>query len=191
MPQQEVPAQLLYRMLCLTKTLPPRPEGVASTQTNGTDMGSSLQWPDVDAFEEWHRIEEHTHTIELRVAKVEHGTATLGRSLWTTKHVYRCARQRVGQKADQKTQPEWQHKILRKGTGCHCQIVIKRYPHMPVILGRYEMEHNHDLSADNLVYTRLSDGARQQIMSLLIQKADTCEIVRVLPDIFRLAALMS
>jgi hypothetical protein len=53
------------------------------------------------------------------------------------------------------------------------------------------MEHNHDLSADNLVYTRLSDGTRQQIMSLLIQKVDTREIVRVLPDIFRLAALMS
>ena len=144
--------------------------------------GYGLQWPNIDEFEEWRRSEECAHTIELRVAKVEHGAATLGRSLWTTKHIYRCAHQRVGQRADQRTHPEQQHKIPRKGTGCHCQIVIKRYLHMPVVLGRYVEEHNHDLGVDNLTYTRLSDGTRQQIMSLLIQKVDTCEIVRILTD---------
>ena len=97
--------------------------------------GYRLQWPNIDEFEEWCRSEECVHTIELRVAKVEHGAATLGRSLWMTKHVYRCARQRVGQRADQRTHPERQCKILRKGTGCRCQIVIKRYPHTPVVLG--------------------------------------------------------
>ena len=142
--------------------------------------GYDLQWPDIDAFEEWRRSEERAHTIELRVAKVEHGAGTLGRTLWTTKHVYRCARQRVGQKADQITHPERQRKTPRKGTGCRCQIVIKRYPHTPVVLGRYVTEHNHDLGANNLPYMRLSDGARQQIMSLLIQKVDTREIVRFL-----------
>ena len=65
--------------------------------------------------------------IELRVAKVKHGVTTLGRALWMTKHVYRCTCQQVGQKADQKTHPERQRKILRKGTGCCCQIVIKQY----------------------------------------------------------------
>ena len=97
--------------------------------------GYRLQWLNIDEFEEWCRSEECVHMIELRVAKVEHGTATLGRSLWTTKHIYRCARQRVGQRADQRTHPEWQCKIPRKGTGCRCQIVIKRYPHSPVVLG--------------------------------------------------------
>ena len=67
--------------------------------------GYGLQWPNIDEFEEWRRSEERAHTIELRVAKVEHGVATLGRSLWTTKHVYQCARQRVGQRADQRTIP--------------------------------------------------------------------------------------
>ena len=144
--------------------------------------GYRLQWPNIDKFEEWHWSEERVHTIELRVAKVEHGAATLGRSLWMTKHVYRCACQRVGQRADQRTHPERQHKIPRKGTSCHCQIVIKHYPHTPVVLGRYVEEHNHDLGADNLMYTRLSDSAWQQIMSLLIQKVDTREIVRISTD---------
>ena len=120
------------------------------------------------------------HTIELRVAKVKHGTATLGRSLWTKKHVYLCAQQQIGQRADQKTHPERQHKIPRKGTGCHCQIVIKRYLHMPIVLGQYVAEHNHDLGTDNLTYMRLSDSARQQIMPLLIQKVDTHEIVCII-----------
>ena len=142
--------------------------------------GYDLQWLDIDTFEEWRRSEERAHTIKLRVAKVEHGTGTLSRTLWTMKHVYRCACQRVGQKADQITHPEWQRKTPRKGTGCRCQIVIKRYPHMPVVLGCYVTEHNHDLGANNLPYMHLSDSARQQIMSLLIQKVDTREIVHFL-----------
>src|SRR6266571_7011660 len=99
-------------------------------------------------------IRERTHTIELRVAKVKHGAETLGRTLWTTKHVYHCTRQRIGQKADQKKHPESQRKVPRKGTGCCCQIIIKRYPHTPIVLGRYAMDHNHDLGTGNMIYTR-------------------------------------
>ena len=123
--------------------------------------GYGLKWLNIDDFDEWHWSEECVHTIELRVAKVEHGTAMLGRSLWTTKHVYKCTHQWVGQRAGQKAHPEQQCKILRKGTGCRCQIVIKCYPHTPIVLGWYVMEHNHDLEAGNLTYTHLSDGTWQ------------------------------
>ncbi|KAH9027891.1 hypothetical protein EDB85DRAFT_1846211, partial [Lactarius pseudohatsudake] len=47
-----------------------------------------------------------------------------------------------------------------------------------VVLGRYVSEHNHELGADNMVYTRLSDSARQQMKLMLVQKVDTQEIVR-------------
>jgi len=141
--------------------------------------GYPHEWPNIEAFHEWHRSEERTHTIELRVTKVEHGAETLGRTLWTTKHVYHCARQRIGQKVDQKKHPESQCKVPRKGTGCRCQIIIKCYPHTPIVLGHYAMDHNHDLGVGNMIYTRLSDGARQQMKSLLIQKVDTQEIVHV------------
>jgi hypothetical protein len=139
--------------------------------------GYPHEWPTMEAFQEWRRSEERAHTIELRVAKVEYGAETLGRTLWTKKHVYRCARQRIRQKADQKKHPERQQKVLRKGTGCRCQIVIKSYPHTPIVLGRYLTDHNHELGADNMIYTRLSDGSRQQIKSMLIQKVDAGEIV--------------
>jgi hypothetical protein len=130
------------------------PQAVAAEPVPGPDPATSTgrgsfnsdrnhgyphEWLTMEAFQEWCRTEECAHTIELRVAKVEHGAATLSRSLWTTKFVYRCARQRIGQKADQKKFPDRQQKLPRKGTGCHCQIVIKSYPHTTVILGRYVM----------------------------------------------------
>jgi len=55
--------------------------------------------------------EECVHMIEFTVAKVEHGTKTLGRTLWTTKHIYCCMHQRIGQKADQNKHSEWQHNV--------------------------------------------------------------------------------
>ncbi|KAH9013382.1 hypothetical protein EDB83DRAFT_2200242, partial [Lactarius deliciosus] len=47
-----------------------------------------------------------------------------------------------------------------------------------IVLGRYAVEHNHELGEGNMIYTRLSDGARQQMRSLLTQKVDSQEIVR-------------
>ena len=114
--------------------------------------GYGLQWLSIDEFEEWCQSEEHMHTIKLRVVKVEHSVVTLGRSLWMTKHVYQCMHQWVGQRADQRTHPEQQCKIPRKGTSCCCQIIIKCYPHTPIVLGQYVVEYNHSLSADNLTY---------------------------------------
>ena len=139
--------------------------------------GYPHEWPDMDAFQKWCHSEQRAHTIEIKIAKVEHAK-TLGRSLWTTKHVYRCARYRIGQKSDQQKLPKRKRKILRKGTGCRYQIVIKCYPHTPVVLGRYITDHNHDLGSGNMLYTRLSDGVREQIKSLLTCRVDTREIVR-------------
>ena len=85
--------------------------------------------------------------------------------------------QRVGQKVDQKRNPEWQQKIQRKGTGCHCQIVIKSYPHMPIVLGCYVSDHNHELGEGNMIYTCLSDRAQQQMKSLLMRKVAPQEII--------------
>ena len=146
-----------------------------SDQNNGYPH----EWPNIEAFHEWRQSKERTHTIELRVAKVKHGAEMLGRTLWTTKHVYCCARQRIGQKADQKKHPESQRKVPRKGTGCHCQIIIKRYLHTPIVLGHYAMEHNHNLGMGNMIYMCLLDGTQQQMKLLLIQKVDTQEIVCV------------
>ena len=131
----------------------------------------------MEAFHEWCRSEESTHMIKLRVAKVEYRAKTLGRTLWTTKHVYWCAHQRVGQKADQKKNPDQQQKIQRKGTGCHCQIIIKSYPHTPIVLGRYVSDHNHELGEGNMIYTCLSDSAWQQMKLLLMQKVAPQEII--------------
>ncbi len=50
---------------------------------------------------------------------------------------------------------------------------------MPIVLGHYAIDHNHDLGVGNMIYTRLLDGTWQQMKLLLIQKVDTQEIVCV------------
>ncbi len=48
-----------------------------------------------------------------------------------------------------------------------------------LVLGHYVMEHNHELGTDNMMYIHLSDGAWEQMRSLLIQKVDMWEIICV------------
>jgi hypothetical protein len=89
-----------------------------------------------------------------------------------------CSRQPSGGwKNYQKKYPERQCKIDSKKSGCHCQIVIKRYHHTPTILGRYEVKHNHEVSLANLAYTHMSRIAWEKIKFMLQLKIDCREIV--------------
>src|SRR6266851_5951959 len=72
----------------------------------------------------------------------------------------------------------WNRKIDSKKTGCHCQVIIKLYPHTDTILGNYRNAHDHEVGSDNIAYTRMSGVAREQIKSMLVQKVDHKEIVR-------------
>jgi hypothetical protein len=133
-----------------------------------------MEWPSLADFEAWRGSEERAHTIELIGAKF-----TSGGPLWTQKRVYVCARQRSGgQKHYEKVHPDWQRKIDTKKTGCRCRVIIKLYPHSPIILGHYTKEHDHEIGAANIKFTQLSRGVREQIKLMLAQKMDVREIVR-------------
>ena len=131
------------------------------------------EWDSLAKFEVWRWQEELAYSIELIGSTVKRGN-----ELWLDKHLYMCSRQPSGgRKNYQKKHPERQHKINSKKSGCYCRIMIKRYHHKPTILGRYEVEHSHEISLANLAYMHMSCLAQEQIKSMLQLKIDRREIV--------------
>jgi hypothetical protein len=136
-----------------------------------------LEWANITEFDAWRRTEELANSIELIGSTVAHGGP-----LWSKRRFYVCSRQLSGGKSKyQKKHPERFTKIGSKKTGCDCKVVIKHYPHTPIILGRYEDEHNHEVGLANIAYMRMSQAARVQIRNMLEMKIDPKEIVRKWP----------
>ena len=131
------------------------------------------EWDSLAEFEAWHWQEELAYSIELIGSTVKRGN-----ELWLDKRLYVCSRQpSSGRKNYQKKHPGWQCKINSKKSGCHCRIMIKRYHHTPTILGRYEVEHNHEVGLANLAYTCMLRMAQEQIKSMLQLKMDRRKIM--------------
>ena len=132
-----------------------------------------LQWEDLSSFHMWHWEEELAHSIELITS-----STVSGGHLWLQKCVYVCVRQLSS--GSNKYNKKFSHcfqKISTKKTGCHCQIVIKHYHSMPMVLGRYISRHDHDLSLSNIAYMCLSHMAWETVKTMLIQQIDRRAIV--------------
>ncbi|KAJ6542164.1 hypothetical protein DFH09DRAFT_1041288, partial [Mycena vulgaris] len=54
-------------------------------------------------------------------------------------------------------------KIGSKRTPCPCRVVVKSYPEMTTLLGKYESEHSHPIGSQNLKYTHIPDAVLHQI----------------------------
>jgi hypothetical protein len=157
----------------------PRTEDPATSRHPGSfnydrENGFPLEWSNLAEFHAWRREEELAYTIELIGS-----TVTPGNALWLKKRLFVCSRQLSGGRSKYpKKFPDRQRKIESKKTGCDCKIVIKLYHHTPIVLGRYEKEHDHEIGLANIAYTRMSRVAREQIRAMLLQKVDPREIVR-------------
>jgi hypothetical protein len=132
-----------------------------------------LHWEDLSTFYAWRREEELTHSIELIAS-----SSVSGGRLWLQKRVYVCARQLSGGPSKYQKKYSRFRKIGSKKTGCRCRVVIKRYHHTPLVLGRYVDKHDHDLGLGNIAYMRLSRAARETARALLVQQVDRRAIVR-------------
>lgn len=130
-------------------------------------------WDSLTEFDAWRREEELANSIELIVSCVQKGDR-----LWMRRQYYVCSREWSGGK------PKYERKCPdrlgkdSKKTGCQCKIVVKHYPHTPIILGRYERDHDHDIGLANVAYLRISRACREQIRFKLEKKIDPREIVR-------------
>ena len=133
-----------------------------------------MKWANIAKFDTWCQIEELTYSIEFITAWV-----TNGKALYLEKHDYVCSRQvSRGEVPYQKKDPNWQHKIESKKSGCTCQITIKQYHYTKMILGRYTEEHDYELDVKNIAYTWLLREAQDQIRLMLHWRVDPWEIVQ-------------
>jgi hypothetical protein len=129
------------------------------------------EWANMAEFDAWRRAEELAYSIELIAGHIAHR-----KTVWTQRRHYVCSHEPSGGSTEN-DRPE-RPTFRSKKSGCDCKIIIKSYPHMPTILGRYEEEHDHDVGLVNIAYTRLSIAARIQIRNMLERKVDSREIVR-------------
>ena len=114
--------------------------------------GFSLEWTNLADFEMWRETEERACSIEFIAS-----SSRTGGIHWTQKQHFVCGREESGGgRTYEKKHPERQCKIGIRKSGCSCHIIIKEYPHMSTILGRYIAEHDHDIGEANIAYTRLS-----------------------------------
>jgi hypothetical protein len=134
-----------------------------------------FEWEDLANFEAWHRDEELLHSIEIISSSTAHGGKGL---LWVKRRVLVCRRSWSRGKSNYiKQDPKWKQKIGSKKIGCHYRLVIKHYPHTPLILGHLEREHDHEMGLQNIIYTRMSRRGWEKIKFMLRQKIDPREIV--------------
>jgi len=135
----------------------------------------NLEWANLAEFETWCHVEECASSIEL----VASSTRTpAGGKLYSQSQKFVCGRQRSGgEKAYEKKHPERERKVTTKKTGCRCQVLIKEYPHMSKVLGRYIADHDHKIGAANIAYTCLSSLTWERIKIMLTQTIDRSEIV--------------
>jgi len=115
------------------------------------ENGYILKWANLAKFELWRQEEEHIYSIEL----IASSTKAQGH-LWSQHQLFVCGQEWSRGGMYTKKHPDWERKIETKKLGCHCQVVIKSYPHTPTILGCYLAEHNHEIGSANIAYTRLS-----------------------------------
>jgi hypothetical protein len=115
-----------------------------------------LEWPNLAAFETWHRNEELAHSIELIKSMIAYSG-----QVWTLRHIFMCLHEDGGGGTKYvKKHLEQKRKIPSKKMDCLCNIMIKCYPDTERILGHYEMEHNHPIGIANVLFMHLS--ARSQ-----------------------------
>ena len=161
--------------LCLDFGLPRKNQKQGSfdyDRENREKGGFVHEWASLAEFDAWHRQEEITNSIELTVSKSRSGKE------YKQKRVYKCSRKPSGgKKPYKKKHPEWKRKRDSKKTGCRCKLTIKIYHDTPIVLGRYDADHDHDIGVNNVAHTRMSLAARNEICKMLTQQIDNKEIV--------------
>jgi len=104
------------------------------------------EWDNDQQFLAWLTAEESNKAIELIVSQVLKSDSLI----WQEQHVMKCSQEFTGGRKPYVCLTQSGRKIPLKKMGCHCSLIIKRYPHTETILGRYIDEHDHMLGDKNL-----------------------------------------
>ena len=152
---------------------PAKSTHVSSISHDRVKKGFDLEWEDLDDFNAWCKAEQLDNSIEF----ISHHTTRSAGPIWRECRVYSCARGRTKGKDPYRSKPGANRKIEKKFTDCKCKITVKLYWHVPIVLGRYDAEHNHLIHQDNLRFTRLSGEMCALVLNLLRLCVNTKEIV--------------
>jgi hypothetical protein len=128
-------------------------------------------------MDRWRHGEEAEKGIELRRKTIRRAKGEQ-KQQWLEKYVYVCSREGTGGRSQYKRKCNRGRKIPSKRTGCACLLVVKVYPGTDTVLGRYEAEHDHEIGAANLRYTRLPVETRVQIAEMLRMGISRDRVVR-------------
>src|ERR1700744_6240369 len=107
--------------------------------------GMTLEWANEEEFRAWLAAKESVKSIELIVSQIEYSNGPD----WRERRMLRCSREYSGGKSNYQKKTQWERKIPSKKSGCQCQLTVKLYPQMEIILGRHNNVHDHALGDDN------------------------------------------
>jgi len=135
----------------------------------------SHEWASLAKFDKWRQEEECVYSIEF----IPSSTLAGGKH-WSWRQLFVCRCERSGGYVKQ--HPRRENKIGNRKSGCHCEIIIKQYPHTSIVLGCYIAKHNHKVGFANITYLCLSSTAQERIKAMLTQKVEHHEIVSCLAE---------
>ena len=134
----------------------------------------NLEWESRDNFDRWLTNEQDTHGIEIWISKVQHS-----KQLYPSSKTFCCTCNRIGgvKHYEKKTMQERKIESKRIEGGCPCYIQIKTYPHIQTILGKYNRDHSHPASEENLKYIQICVNMHELIESWVHYGVTDQEIV--------------
>lgn len=101
------------------------------------------------AFEWFWEQEEDSLLIELWKVQTLTGGLLYKERMW-----YVCSHAGTSRQKDYKKNLQWNWKVNGKFTDCKCSLVVKIYHGTETVLGKYQLDHNHPIGAENVKYMR-------------------------------------
>ena len=152
------PARMSEPTPTVTSILGPEPNAplqlVGSITYDRKENGYNLEWETRSNFESWLTHEQRATGIEIRQSKT---CLSKAQHVYLTCETFRCTHNEIGgvKPYQKKTMRERKINSKRIDGGCPCFIQIKTYPHTDTILRKYEFNHSHETSKNNLKYIRI------------------------------------
>ena len=153
------------------------PPKIGSMTYDREQNGFNLEWESRDNFSNWLRLEQKEMGIELQVSKVR--KSQVQELCYSSNKTFSCTRNRMGGKKVYVKKTTRERKIDSKQIEGRypCFVQIKTYPDTETILGKYNHDHSHPTSVDNLKYIWIRFNMRELIESWVHYGVTDQEIV--------------
>jgi len=149
---------------------------MGSMTYNWNENGYDLKWESRADFNDWLTHEQAMRGIEIQLSKTQ---ASKTWQLYSTCETFCCACNRTGRKKNYVKMTMCERKINSKWIkgGCPCFIQIKTYPYTSTILGKYNCNHSHPTSKNNLKYIWIHVEMQELIEAWVHYRVTDQEIV--------------